>query len=147
METRRIRILYIEDSFDLVLAYRMMLDRDPRFEDVGARSSADGILEEVKRSSPDVVLMDLTMQGFPPLQAIRLLAAEAPQVRTIAYSGYDDNATQQGVYKAGGWGFLSKCTEPTRLLADIYRIATAPRGSPGGATGRPAHAHPSAPGE
>jgi len=86
------------------------------------------------------VVLDLTMPGPDPVEAIRVLAERAPSCRVIAFSGYDDPETKDEVCRAGAWGLVSKHGEPRDLLRAIRlaREASPPqatRHSPGRTAG------------
>jgi len=121
----RIRTLYVDDSPDLVRLYTMLIGRESDLECAGSLPSADQLVEEVVRTKPDVVILDLTMPGRDPLEAVRELAVVAPAVRVIAFSGHDDDDTIDAVFKAGAWDMVSKNEDPYEVLAAIRRTAAA----------------------
>jgi DNA-binding NarL/FixJ family response regulator len=70
MGEKRTRVLCVDDSVDLTGATGRLINTQADLEDAGALHSADGFLDEVERRRPDVVLMDLTMPGPSPLEAV-----------------------------------------------------------------------------
>lgn len=122
--TAPLRVLVLDDAVDLVWALQELLQRDPRFTVTGSRSSADRVLEAVEEAQPDVVVIDLTMPGRPPLQAIKMVSEKAPRCHVVAYTGYDDSATREAAFRAGVRAFVSKEVEPIELLEKIYHVAT-----------------------
>lgn len=124
MSGKPIRVLCVDDSNALTKALGQLIRTQPDLEDAGALPNADGLLAEVEQRKPDIVLMDLTMPGVPPLEAIRELAERAPWCRVIAYSGYSDAETVNLAIDAGAWKCISKLTEPQQILESIRLIAT-----------------------
>ncbi|MBC7834134.1 MAG: response regulator transcription factor [Phycisphaerales bacterium] len=125
-ESNRIRVLCVDDSADLVKMIAALVARQPDLEDVGTLGSADNVVDEVERSRAAIVVMDLTMPGLPPLDAIRQLAARCTWCRVIAYSGYDDAKTVAGALQAGARTLVSKHGDPSDILHAIRGIAAAP---------------------
>lgn len=103
-----IRVLLVDDCRAFAKAYGKMMSREPDIDLVGTLNSADGLDDETARLNPDIVVMDLSMPGRDPLDAIAQLAISKPAVRSIICSGHDDDATAQRVANAGAWGIVPK---------------------------------------
>ena len=69
------RILICEDNEDLAGLFTMALD-NARYH-IQVLHSAEGIVDEVERFRPDVILMDLRMPGVNGAEAIEALRANA----------------------------------------------------------------------
>jgi DNA-binding NarL/FixJ family response regulator len=123
---RRTRVLCVDDSTDIVVMLARMISGEADFESVGSMENADGLAGEVERCRPDVVVLDLSMPGAPPLAMIRELAARLPLCRVIAYSARDDEATVALALGAGAWECISKNKDPRDILHAIRRVAAAP---------------------
>ena len=119
----RTRVLCVDDAPDITEMLARLVRREPDLEDAGALDSAEGIAEEVVRRRVDVVVLDLNMPGPSPIEAIPAIAARAPSVRVIVYSGYDDPATRAAVRRAGASEVVSKNAEPADLIRAIRRVA------------------------
>lgn len=118
-----ISVLCVDDTVKLTDAYRTLLDRQTDMKCVGCLDSADTLLHAARTLRPDVILLDLTMPGLPPLTAIASLAADHIPARVLAFSGYDDADTRDAVFTAGGWGLVSKLAEPAEVLEAIRVVA------------------------
>jgi DNA-binding NarL/FixJ family response regulator len=118
-----IRVLCLDDNADLVEVLRLSIDSAGDMTTVACLTSADGLLEEVRRTRPDVAIVDLTMPGKPPLEAVREVAAEFPDVRMVAYSGYDDRETTDAALEAGAWALVSKHQPIGAVLSAIRSVA------------------------
>jgi DNA-binding NarL/FixJ family response regulator len=119
-----IRVLWVDDSPDLLSAYTRLVRRTPGLEMIGTLDSADDLVSESARLSPDVVVIDLTMPGKEPLSAVTELSGKLPNVRSIVFSGYDDHATVQSAVDAGAWGLVPKLKGglPGDVLGAIRRV-------------------------
>lgn len=119
------RVLCVDDFPDSTTTMRLSIESDPTMRCVGCLASADHLLEWVRRHalSPDVVLLDASMPGKNPLEALRELDAAFPHIRTIILSGHDDAAFIDRVFAAGAWGYVSKGDEPDTVLQAVREVA------------------------
>jgi DNA-binding NarL/FixJ family response regulator len=121
--TALIRLLVVDDSRDLLDVMTLTVRREPDIEVVGTLESADGVLNLLEERGADVVLIDLTMPGKPPLDAVREVCERFPAVRTVVYSGYDDAETIRQAAGAGATGFVSKHHDLRAVLDIVRRVA------------------------
>ncbi|MGH7133372.1 MAG: response regulator, partial [Phycisphaerales bacterium] len=70
----------------------------------------------------DVVILDATMPGKDPIEAMRELASSYPEVKTIVYSGYNQPEFVDRVIDAGAWGSVSKHDNPDCVIRAISEI-------------------------
>lgn len=117
-----IKVLIVDDSVDLVAAFSLLIRRESDLQVVGALHSADDVLPVVAQLCPDVVVMDLTMPGKDPLEAIRELSRAAPDCVVLACSGYDDPDTVSAALKAGARRCVSKHDDVDRLIGAIRGV-------------------------
>lgn len=123
MERQQIKVLCVEDSMDLAALLCTAIDAEPDLKTVGCLHQADGLLEHVQQTEPHIVLLDLTMPGKNPLQALREVAKAFPQARTIVFSGYNGQDRVDAAMDAGAWGYISKHQEIPEVLTAIRRVA------------------------
>jgi two-component system response regulator DesR len=130
----KIRVLFVDDNRDLSAVLGMVINAEPDMRCVGTLVSADKLVAEVRRfctqaprptpdaAKPLVVILDATMPGKDPLEAMSELAAAFPQVRTIIYSGHDDPGFIKRAVDAGAWGCVSKRDEPTAITRAVREV-------------------------
>lgn len=119
-----IRVLWVDDSPDLLSVYSRLVQRAPGLEMIGTLQSADNLVSESTRLAPDVVVIDLTMPGKAPLSAVTELSGVLPNIRSIVFSGYDDQETVKSAVDAGAWGLVPKLKGgvPGDVLGAIRRV-------------------------
>lgn len=130
-EQKKIRVLCVDDSADVVLMLELCIGAEPDMEIVGGLSSADELVGEVERTRADVVLLDMGMPGKDPLDALRELVGAgrgadgrgAGGARVIAYSGRNTQQDVDRAADAGAWGNVSKSAEISRVLDAIREVA------------------------
>jgi two-component system, NarL family, nitrate/nitrite response regulator NarL len=89
---------------------------------VGTTGDASAAAGLVRRTIPDLVLVDLHMPVPGGIRAIAAIRRTTPNARIVAMSGDDDPAPAVEALRAGAEGFLSKGTEPADLLHPLVAI-------------------------
>ncbi len=119
------RVLCIDDSVDMTLMMQMLIDAESMMQCIGCLASADNLVERVAALQPpaDVMVLDATMPGDDPLTAMNELSVEFPTIKTIVYSGHDDEEFVARVKALGGWGCVSKRDEPEVIVRAIREVA------------------------
>lgn len=122
-----IRVLCVDDSEDLAEILCMLIDRSPGLMSVGSIHRADELLDVVAERKADVALLDLTMPGRSPIDALRQLVAVGSPCRVIVMSGHDDQETVDLAFQAGAWGFVSKHGDPHDIIKSVQTVGSEPR--------------------
>ena len=79
-----------------------------RLEVVGAAANGRDAVEMFRRTSPDVVTMDLTMPEMDGVECVQQLVAIKPDVLILVVSALADKATAVEAIEKGANGFLCK---------------------------------------
>lgn len=117
------RIAIVEDHKVVAEALSTMLSLVEGFEVVGMTSSGSEALALVERTSPDVVLMDINLEGLNGIEATREILKKKPETRILILSMHDDHLTVTSAVAAGAAGFLPKNVEREELVTAINAIA------------------------
>lgn len=128
-EAHKIKILLIDDSFDLAHLYRLTIELEDDMECVAALSTTKDLTEQVRRLAPDVVLMDLVIPGENVLGAVSELRAAFPALHILMLSGYEAPGTAEEAARAGASGYISKNSEPEDVLRTVRRSMGRPPAS------------------
>ena len=89
---------------------------------VGTAADGAEALEVVRRTRPDVVLMDLQMPGVDGVSATRAIVAEQ-LADVLVLTSYADAERIVGALDAGAVGYLLKDAEPDDILDGIRAVA------------------------
>jgi DNA-binding NarL/FixJ family response regulator len=85
----------------------------------GSAHSGEEALEVLKRSSVDVILLDLRMPSINGIDLMNLLKAQEHQPRAIILSSYEFEEEIYQAVKAGARGYLSKNAPREEIVAAI----------------------------
>lgn len=87
-----------------------------------AVSSGEAALEAVEAHGPDVVLMDLGMDGIGGVEATRRISVTRPNTAVLVLTMNDDDASLFAALRAGAGGYLLKeasADDIVRALASV----------------------------
>ena len=114
-----IRVLVVDDHPVVRQGLRSFLSSRPGIDVVGEAVDGATALTEVGRLRPDVVVMDLVMPGEGGVAAIRRIAAQHPEVRTLVLTSFSSEDDVIPAVAAGAVGYLLKDVAPTELEAAV----------------------------
>jgi len=80
------------------------------------------VLEKVRFSEPDIILMDIGMPQMNGIDTTLALRKEFPNVKTIALSMHDEKLYVKGMLEAGAWGYLLKNCTYDQLVEAINTV-------------------------
>jgi DNA-binding NarL/FixJ family response regulator len=117
------QVLIVDDD-DLMRAGLVeLLTSDSEIEITGEAATGREAVEQARRLTPDVVLMDVRMPDLDGIGATRELAAAAPDARVLILTTFEQDDYVFGALRAGASGFLLKRTRPEDLIAAVHTIA------------------------
>jgi DNA-binding NarL/FixJ family response regulator len=115
----------IADDQPLVRAgLQMLIDAADGMHLVAEATNGREAIESVRRTRPDVVLMDIRMPAFDGIEATRQIttASDHPP-RIIILTTFDLDDYVYGALRAGASGFLLKDVSPEHLVQAIRTVA------------------------
>jgi DNA-binding NarL/FixJ family response regulator len=113
----KIKILCVDDDTADALPLQMAIETEQDMEFLGVLNRADGLLAEVARLHPDVVLLDLNMPGKDPIAALSEITSAYPQCCVIIFSGFSDSDRVESALSAGAKGFMVKGVDAEEMFA------------------------------
>lgn len=117
---RRVKVALIEDHAGTREALARTLSTfSSSVELVAELPTAEAFFRSSAKHDIDVALFDLGLPGMSGCDAIQMLSAEIPRVRSIALTVFDDEVTVLDAMRAGAAGYLLKDEPIDRLRAAI----------------------------
>jgi DNA-binding NarL/FixJ family response regulator len=95
---------------------------DPAIEVVGEAGSVEEAIEVVRRTNPDVVLLDVHLPGGGGRSVIEGIAGDKLATRFLALSVSDAADDVIGVVRAGARGYVTKAISTADLRDAIARV-------------------------
>jgi two-component system, NarL family, response regulator NreC len=102
---------------------RKLLAGEPEFEVVGETGNAADAVVAAKNLRPDVVLMDIGMNGMSSFEATRQIRKDRPEARVIFLSMYDDEDYLAESVEIGASGYVLKESPSEQLISAIREVS------------------------
>lgn len=122
-----IKILLAEDHALVRQGLKAILEGLQNMKVVGEATDGTEVIELAAKTSPDIVLMDISMPGLHGIEATKILKKEKPTVKVLILSVHEDETYIQEAYKAGASGFLIKKLAVNDLKDAIEHILQYPK--------------------
>jgi DNA-binding NarL/FixJ family response regulator len=120
MKTRR-RVVLVDDHGMFRSGVRAELGS--QVEIVGEAADVDSAVEVVRRTTPDVVLLDVHLPGGGGVEVLRRMHGQLPQTRFLALSVSDAAEDVIGAIRGGARGYVTKTITGPELVEAIGRVA------------------------
>ena len=114
-----IRVVLVDDHAVVRGGLAQLVGMDPEIQVVGTAGDGAQALEVVRRTRPDVVLMDLQMPGVDGVTATAAIVAEGLPSQVVILTSYSDGEQIIAAVDAGAVGYLLKDAEPEEVLDGI----------------------------
>src|SRR5262245_35614052 len=118
--SKLIRVLVADDQEPVREAIYEVLAVEASMEVVGTAADADQAIELARQTRPDVVLLDVKMEGGGA-RAAAGIASASPSTKVVALSAYEDIGSVLEMLRNGAAGYLVKGMPAAEILEAIRR--------------------------
>jgi DNA-binding NarL/FixJ family response regulator len=122
-QSRVIRVLLADDHALVREGTRRLIDAENDLVVVAEASSGEEAIEAVKRTRPDIAIIDIAMPGIGGIEATRAIKADYAETAILVLSAYDDEPYLVALLEAGAAGFLLKSVNGHELVEAIRAVA------------------------
>ncbi|WP_195575830.1 response regulator [Paenibacillus sp. 1001270B_150601_E10] len=122
METP-IQVLLVDDHEMVRIGLAAVLSTEDGIEVVGEASNGEEGIRLALEYKPDVVLMDLVMDGMDGIETTRKLLQLHPDCKVIVLTSYLDDEKMYPVIEAGAFSYLLKTSRATEIAEAIRAAA------------------------
>ena len=114
------KILIVDDSgFARRTLRRILEEHGYRVEEAASGAEA---LEKYSDSKPDVVFLDLVMEGMQGLELLHKLREVDSDVKVVVATADVQKLTRAEMLKAGASALLNKPFKPEEVVGEVHRI-------------------------
>jgi two-component system, NarL family, invasion response regulator UvrY len=121
-----IRVLLADDHAVVRLGFRMLLE-GAGAEVIGECENGESVVRSYAESTPDLLVMDVSMPGIGGLVALERLLAWDAKARVLMLSAHNDDIVPVRALKLGAMGYLCKRTAPEEFLRAVGQVARSRR--------------------
>jgi DNA-binding NarL/FixJ family response regulator len=116
------RILIVDDHPMMREGLRSTIKGEPDLEICGEAEDAKLAVEALKKSAPDLVLMDITLPGKSGLELIKDIRVTHPNLPILVLSMHDESLYAERALRAGAGGYITKQQSPAELISAIRQV-------------------------
>ena len=117
-----IRILIVDDHVAIRVGLASMLGTYPDFTVMGAVGSGEEALTMLEREVPDVILLDLRMQGLGGMGVLDQVKRRRFAARVIVHTSFETDEEVFKAVSAGAHGYLLKDCSEEELVNAIRTV-------------------------
>lgn len=122
-----VKILIVDDhpSVREGLALRISLHSD--LEVCGEAETEDEALALVKKTEPDLVLVDISLKSGHGIELIKRIRSLDPAIKMLVISGYQESLYAERAFRAGALGYLNKQESNEKMIEAIRTVLAGER--------------------
>ena len=115
--------MVVDDHAAVREGVKLILSRDRDIAVIGESGSGTGAVEMTGRRRPDVVVMDVRMEGMDGFEATRRITAEYPDTAVILYTAHGERGLLAEGLDCGARGYVLKDAPPDDIVRAVKRVA------------------------
>jgi two-component system, NarL family, response regulator DevR len=117
------RLMIVDDHEVVRMGLKAALEVEPDFTVVAEASDGREAVERARAHRPDIVLMDVRMDGMDGIEACREVRSELPETRVLMLTSFAEEETVVAAVMAGASGYVLKNVARARLLESLRAVA------------------------
>lgn len=119
---KSIRVAIFDDNTQLRDSLFDLIDASEGFICAGAFPNCENVLQNVKDTKPDVILMDIEMPVVSGIDAVILIKEKFPDVKILMQTIFEDDEKVFQSVCNGAEGYILKNTAPEEILLSLKEI-------------------------
>jgi len=116
-------VLLVDDHRLFRGGLKLLLDLNPVYDVAGETATIEQACRFVDAATPDIILMDIALQGHNGIDGTRRILRHAPAVKVIMISMYAKIEYVVKSLRAGAVGYIVKDSTPDILLEALAAVA------------------------
>lgn len=120
----RIRVLLTDDHEVVRAGYRRLLESTPDIKVVSEASDGEEAYRAYLEHHPDVVVMDLSMNGVGGIEASRRILARDSAARILVFSVHENEVFLNRALDTGILGYISKRSASRVMIEAVRQVAS-----------------------
>ena len=118
----KINVGIVEDEKQIRESLTVLINGSEGFTCLHAFETAEEAIKKIPSLNLNVVLMDVHLPGKTGIECIAEIKPLCPQTQFIMSTSFEDIETVFKALKAGAAGYLTKTTQPSKLLSAITEV-------------------------
>lgn len=119
---KEIKIVLVDDHKLLRAGLRNIIEQKSNMHVVGEASDGREAVKLCLKVEPHIVIMDVAMPGLNGVEAAKQILKSTPKIKIIGVSMHAGKQFIQGMFNAGGFGYLLKDGDEEELIIAINTV-------------------------
>ena len=117
-----IKLLIVDDHPMVREGLSVMLSTSDKIVLLDSCSNSEEAIEAVLKKEPDIILMDIKMEGKSGIETTKEILSMKPQVKVIFLTVFEDPESIRQALQAGASGYILKHVSREKLIDTIIRV-------------------------
>lgn len=117
----KIRLMLVDDHPMIREGLTAMLSGCEDIQVVGSCGDSESAQKMALSENPDIILMDIKMEGTNGIETSRMILAQRPEIKIIFLTVFEDTESIRLALQAGAAGYLLKHVSREKLIESIRR--------------------------
>jgi DNA-binding NarL/FixJ family response regulator len=117
------RLMIVDDHEVVRMGLKAALEVEEDFTVVAEAGNGQDAIDRAKVQRPDIVLMDVRMEGMDGIEACREIRSELPGTKVLMLTSFAEEETVVAALLAGAAGYVLKNVARARLLEALRSVA------------------------
>ena len=116
------KVLIVDDHPIVRQGISQLIDQEPDFATCGQAGSAQEALDLMENYAPDVLLVDISLDGISGLELIKILKSRYHSVPVLVLSMHDETLYAERALRSGAKGYVMKQEATESVLTAIRQV-------------------------
>lgn len=117
------RKIFIVDDHPIVRkGLSQMINQEADLVVCGEADSAQHALESLKKSQPDLIIVDISLQGIDGIELIKIIKARYSNLPALVVSMHDESLFAERALRVGARGYIMKQEAIEKMMEAIRRV-------------------------
>ena len=119
---KSVKILIVDDNQMVSLATSAMVGSINNFKIIGMVTGAKEMFKFLKRKTPDIILMDVSMVPIDGVEATKYIQQNYDEISVIGFSAHDCSVYKDEMISAGARDYLLKSNTLSEIVNCINNV-------------------------
>jgi DNA-binding NarL/FixJ family response regulator len=116
------KVFLVDDHPIVRQGLALFIEREPDLMVCGEAEDATSALQAIRESTPDFVILDISLDGRDGLELLKTLRAGHPNLPVLVLSMHDESVYAERSLRAGANGYIMKQEAADKVITAIRQI-------------------------
>ena len=120
--TPKAKIFVVDDHPLVRESLTSLIHQSPDLTVCGETATAQGVIDEVSRTKPDLAIIDISLGASSGIDLIRMLREQFPEIKIIVLSMHDERVYAERAMRSGARGYIMKSESTGKIIDAIHEV-------------------------